>query len=112
MARNKTPYDDDGFKRWADDMRKRLIPKMKDSANILMIAPNLSETKFDIQFAVQIGAAILLEKPLILVVGVGRVVPPKLLAIADKIVNVDFNDMNDAGMQEQIARALTDLGKQ
>ena len=59
----------------------RLIPKMEGAASVLMIAPSLDE-KFDIQFALQIGASILLEKPLILLVHSGRAIPPKLRAIA------------------------------
>jgi len=105
----RNPYDSDGFRRWADDMRKRLIPQMRGSEHVLMIAPNM-DAKFDIEFAVQIGAAILLEKPLILVVHAGRVVPPKLLAIADKIIEADLND--EAGIQEQIRKAMNDLGPQ
>ena len=111
MGKHNTPYDDDGFRRWADDMRKRLIPKMRESEHVLMIAPNL-DSKFDIEFALQIGATILLEKPLILVVAQGRVIPPKLLQIADRLVEVDFDNMNEADAQKQIRDAMNDLGRQ
>jgi hypothetical protein len=107
----KDPYDGDDFQRYADDMRKRLIPKMRESEHVLMIAPNLDD-KFDIQFALQIGAAILLEKPLILVVAVDRVIPPKLRAIADKIIDVDFAALDETDIQAQIRRAMDDLGRQ
>src|SRR5262245_37075631 len=107
----KSPYDDDEFRRWADDKRRRLIPKMRGSDNVLLLAPNLS-AKFDIEFALQIGAAILLEKPLVLVVQSGRTVLPKLRAIADKIIEMDLDDSNDPAVQERIRQALTELGKQ
>lgn len=114
MKRKPTsPYEGDDFRRWADDMRARLIPKMRESASVLMIAPNLSE-KFDIEFALQIGAAILLEKPLILLVPAGRVIPPKLRAIADRIIEADLDraTMDAADIQKQIRQAFTDFGKQ
>jgi hypothetical protein len=111
--KNKNPYDDDGFRAWADDMRKRLIPNMKDSANVLMIAPNL-DSGFDIEFALQIGATILLEKPLILLVDRKRTIPPKLRAIADRVIETDLENLNVNGsdIQKQIAQAMTDFGKQ
>jgi hypothetical protein len=109
----QNPYDDAGFKRWAGTMRERLIPKMRDSAHILMIAPNMAE-KFDIEFALQIGAAILLEKPLILLVDRTRTIPPKLRAIADRIIETDLDNvtMDSDSIQKQLAQAFKDFEKQ
>ena len=113
MTNKNNPFESDDFKRWADDMRKRLIPKMAESASVLMIAPNMSE-KFDIEFALQIGASILLEKPLILLVHAGRTIPPKLLAIADKVIeaDMDITTMDSEKIQRQLRQAMQDLGKQ
>ena len=105
------PFDSDEFRQWADDMRARMIPKMKDSASVLMIAPRMEE-KFDIEFALQIGSCILLEKPLILLVDRKRTIPPKLRAIADRIVEVDFDAMDSADVQNSIRQAMTDFAKQ
>ena len=104
---------DDGYKRWADDMRARLIPKMRDSAHVLMIAPKIGE-KFDIDFALQIGSCILLEKPLILLVDPSRTIPPKLRAIADRIIEANLDDvtMDAPEIQRQLRQAMADLGKQ
>lgn len=112
-ARHDNPYESDQFRSWADTMRARLIPKMRDSANVLMIAPNMSE-KFDIEFALQIGATILLEKPLILLVDRGRSIPPKLRAIADRIIEADLDmlTMDSPDIQRQLAQAMADFAKQ
>ena len=107
--RPENPYDSAEFRSWADDMRERLIPKMRGSAHVMMIAPSM-DTKFDIEFAVQIGAAILMEKPLILLVQEGRTVPPKLLKVADRIIETDLRDTAKA--QDQIAQAIFDFGRQ
>lgn len=108
----KDPFERDDYKAWAADMRKRMIPKMRESANVMMIAPDMS-TEFDIDFALQIGSCILLEKPLILLVDRTRTIPPKLRAIADRVIEVDLKDRtNDSDIQEQIRRAMTDLAKQ
>lgn len=114
-ARRDNPYDSPDFKRWADTMREKLIPNMADSANVLMIAPDLETAQFDIEFALQIGACILLEKPLILLAQRGRTIPPKLRAIADRIIESDdlgSPDMNAAEIQDQLQQAFIDFGKQ
>lgn len=111
--RGSNPYENRDFLRWADDMRARLIPKMKDSASVLMIAPDMS-TKFDIEFALQIGASILLEKPLILLADKKRNIPPKLRAIADRIIEADLDNvtMDAPEIQRQLKQAMDDFGKQ
>jgi hypothetical protein len=112
-AARANPYKSDEFLYWADTMRAQLIPKMKDSASVLMIAPDMN-TSFDIEFALQIGASILLEKPLILLVHNGRSIPPKLRAIADRIIETDMDKMTmDAPeIQRQLQQAIIDFGKQ
>jgi hypothetical protein len=112
-SQRDSPYKSDDFLYWADTMRARLIPKMRDSAHVLMIAPNMS-AGFDIEFALQIGAAILLGKPLILLVDRGRNIPPKLRAIADRIIETDLDrlTMDAADIQQQLTQAFKDFGKQ
>ena len=99
------------FEFWADMMRERLIPKMKDSASVMMIAPDIS-TKFDIEFALQIGACILLEKPLVLLADKTRTIPPKLRAIADRIIETDNLSMDTPDVQRQLQQFITDFRKQ
>lgn len=113
MKRSKSPYDSDDFKRWADTMRSQLIPEMRQSAHVLMIAPS-TDAEFDIAFALQVGASILLGKPLILLAHRGRTVPPKLKAIADRIIEVDLDEttMDAADIQRQLKQAFDDFGKQ
>jgi hypothetical protein len=104
------PFDDPDYKKWANDLRKNLIPKMRGSQQILMLAPDIGN-KFDIDFAVQIGATILMEKPLLLIVYPGRTVPPKLRAIADQIVEIEDGESDDV-VQERIRLAVVQLERQ
>jgi hypothetical protein len=80
---------------------------METSASVLMIAPRM-DGKFDIEFALQIGASILLEKPLILLADRTRVIPPKLRAIADRIIETDLDNvtMDAPEIQRQIKEAI------
>ena len=94
--------------------QKRALDPQDEGLPLLrvMIAPRTDE-KFDIEFALQIGSSILLGKPLILLLHSGRVVPPKLRAIADRIIETDLDASMDAPeIQKQIAQAMIDFGRQ
>jgi hypothetical protein len=103
------PFKTKEWKRHADRLRKELIPKMRDSAVTLIIGPDLERSDFDIDFAVQIGAAILLEKPLLVVVPEGRVLPPKLAAVADRVIVLREEK---AATQDEIRQFMIDFAKQ
>jgi hypothetical protein len=108
----KDPTDHPIWKRFEAHVRNDLIPKMKASASVLLIAPDIS-TPFDVQFAVQIGASVLLEKPLVLIVEGNRTVPPKLERVADRIIRADLStERGMAAVDEEIARFMTDYGRQ
>ena len=100
---------DPEWKRLERRVRHDLLPKMKESATTMIIAPD-TDTDFDLMFAIQIGASILLEKPLLVMKPRGRTVLPKLERIADRVIEMDPD--NDAGMQEQIAAFFRDFGLQ
>jgi hypothetical protein len=90
-------------------MRREVIPKMRDSAITLVIGPDFAGSQFDVDFAVQIGASVLLEKPLLVVVPKGRVLPPKLVTIADRIIEMTDDD---AATGEAIRQFMTDFARQ
>jgi hypothetical protein len=85
-----------------------MLPKMRESATVLVLAPTVG--KFDVQFAVQIGAAILLEKPLLVIMPTGQTVAPKLARIADRIIYTD--GPGDPRTQDDIKKFMDDFGKQ
>jgi hypothetical protein len=100
------------WRRFERDIRENMIPKMRDSAKVLVIAPDIS-SEFDVAFAVQIGASVLLEKPLIVVVDEGRTVPPKLERIADRIVYADLKTtFGRQRVEQEMLRFFDDFGKQ
>ena len=75
-----------------DDFLKRaeaeMFPKMQDSAMSVVIF----RAKPDPKLAIEVGAAILMDKPLILVVQPGEVVPPVLARISSAIVEGKLDD--------------------
>jgi hypothetical protein len=81
--------DNSGFRQFAKEWLKDVAPKIRDSAFTITIAPTGGTV--DVKIAVEIGYSILLDKPLIVFCPKGRVVAPKLLRIADHIVEGDFD---------------------
>lgn len=95
---------DPEWKAFEADARKNLVPMLKGSAVYMAINPG---DDVDIKFAVELGLAIMLDKPLIVVSSADRKVPAKLRAIADEIIEVDFDDL--AASSEAMAAAFTRL---
>lgn len=81
--------DDPDFQEFAQLVRELVAPNIKASAYVITIAPEGGNA--DIKQAVEIGLAILMNKPLIVLKMPGRVVAEKLLRIADHIVEGDMN---------------------
>lgn len=83
-----SPFNTDAFREFAQRTLSRTLPKILDSAYVITIAPEAGTA--EIQMAVEIGLAILHEKPLIVMAQDGRVHGEKLLRIADHVVRGDL----------------------
>jgi hypothetical protein len=105
-------HDDDAeWRRFEKHVRETLVPKMAESETVLVISPDFGT--FDVEFALQIGASVLLEKPLLVVLPEGRVMPPKLERIADRIITVDLlSERGPQHIQDELKRFFTDFRKQ
>jgi hypothetical protein len=86
----KDPYKTKEWRIVQKAAREDLVPRMLLSENVIMLQPDNS-VDFDVAFAVEIGASIMLDKPLILIVDRGRTPYPRLARIADKVINVDMS---------------------
>ena len=84
--------------------REQTVAKMSDSAFVTSI---VTGGEPDIKFALETGLALLLDKPIVLLVVHGARIPPKLRAIADGIIEVDDLD-TEAGARE-VARQLKEF---
>ena len=93
---------------WDDfvkNFRETTLRDMVGSAVAMMISPG-PEEEFNVEYALQLGAAIVLNKPLIVLCARGQHPPPKLAAIADRVVYADVD--TEAGRQ-RVKAALKDL---
>lgn len=90
--------------RWMNDALVNMIPKLKSSQLALSIFPRDGEG--DIKYYLELGAAIMLGKPLIVIAEPGQSLPPKLEAVADEIVRVTW-PLGDADDNPELFAAIT-----
>jgi hypothetical protein len=84
-----------------DDANNRLIPILKNSAFQI----GIYDGRISAHFCLEIGAAVLLDKPILLVALRGCDIPLNLLKVAKEIIYA--NRLNDPGVEEQLKGALS-----
>lgn len=101
--------DDAEWDRWVAHIRKETVAKMADSAFVMSLVPS-GET--DIKFAVELGLAIMLDKPIVALAVRGTEVPPGLRRVAHAIIEVDDIDVEAGRMelQRKLEPVLEGLG--
>jgi hypothetical protein len=95
-------------RREVKDWARRAVHGVDESAIYLGILDEGPLDEARIEFTLQLGHALLTDKPIILTVPYGVVLPVKLAAIADKVVR--FDPANKESMVPGLTAALTELG--
>jgi hypothetical protein len=80
--------DKEAWERFVTYQREHTLHAMADSAFVMSIVP---KEDVDIKFAVELGMAIMLNKPLFCVVQPDAEIPDKLRRVADFIAFVDID---------------------
>ena len=108
----ENPWDDPEGRAFARHVRDVTIPMLKDSALTMgLLSPASTGASFDVRQAVEIGASLLMGKPLVLAVEPGSHVPDGLARAADEIVEVDLKGDPEgtaatlAAVHERVLRA-------
>lgn len=96
-------FDDPQFDEWELDVRENLLEPMKDSAIVM----TLFTGPIDVKIAVEIGFAVLLDKPIVVCALAGAAVPENLRKVATEIVELDVLD--DLAAHTRIADVLASL---
>jgi hypothetical protein len=97
-------FDDPAVKKWARHIIDDTVPKMRNSAIVVQMVPDGTG---DVKFWVELGASIMMDKPIVAVVFGDAKVPEKLKLIADDIVRLP-EGANPAGA-DKLAAALSKL---
>lgn len=87
---------------WKDQDRRDLVPKLASSSYVVALDPG---PNVDPQQALELGYAVLLDKPIIVVVQAGRAdeVNPGLRRIAHSVIQLRQPLTTDAGAQQLMA---------
>jgi hypothetical protein len=108
------PFDDPTAVAWAKHVLDDMAPKMSDSSLVVSIAPSNQgkHVQGDVKYWVELGASIMMDKPIIVVVMTDQEIPPKLALVADEVVRLP-DGVNAAGskeLQDAIQRVMERLG--
>lgn len=93
------PWDEPSAKAWVHHVITDMVPKLESSACTISLVP---DDVGDVKFWVELGASIMLDKPILLVVTGMRPIPPKLALLADDIVRLPHG-INASGSEELAA---------
>lgn len=104
-------WGESGAKKWLRAVLDGMAPKVQGSAATISLVPG-HDGKFsegDAKFWVELGASIMMDKPIIAVAEPGQVIPERLKRVADVVLYVDLS-APDAGdrVQAAIDRVLGD----
>jgi hypothetical protein len=77
-------WQEPSAKAWVHHVLDDMVPKLESSALVAMLVPD--DREGDVKFWVELGASIMMNKPIIAIVFTDAEVPPKLASIADEIV--------------------------
>lgn len=75
------------FDQYVDHFRREVVQNMNDSAYVMSLVPG----EFDVKFATELGAAVMMDKPILAVMMPGAKVTKKLELVVDKIVYADID---------------------
>jgi hypothetical protein len=82
---------DPSSKAWINDVLEEMAPKMEQSAFVISLVPE--DRTGDVKFWVELGASIMMNKPILIVAVGGQQLSDKLLAVADEVVYVPDGDV-------------------
>ena len=84
--------EDPWYRKYRAHFLKDVLPMLDDSAFSISIAPSSASDakKGDVKYWTELGASIMLDKPIILIVEPDAVIPERLRKVADAIIAVDI----------------------
>jgi hypothetical protein len=98
----KKLFNDPEMKAFLKRGEAEMFPKVQESAVCMMLYTD----KIDAKIALELGAIILLDKPLVLIAEKNTPIPARLLRIADAVIDLTDWKANPAKAQRTITDAL------
>ncbi|MHA2427579.1 MAG: hypothetical protein ACXADB_06115 [Candidatus Hermodarchaeia archaeon] len=96
------------FDAWAKRILNEVVPKVEGSDIFVSVTPS-SPDKVDVKFAVELGLAIMMDKPIIATMQPGTKIPAKLAAVVDEFVEMDYDNIPDSSRRlGEVAQELAE----
>jgi len=89
------PMDSEEFREYAEHVLAEMFPKLAGSALAVSIAPGQTlgpddaPDVGDVKYWVELGAMIMLDKPILVFAAPGQPLPERLVRVADEVVRAD-----------------------
>jgi hypothetical protein len=96
------PWRSPSAKRWVRHVLDEMAPKLEGSAFTISLVPG--DREGDVKFWVELGASIMMDKPIIAVVMGDAPIPERLERVADEIVRCP--EGVDPGASGELAEAI------
>lgn len=94
------PWQEPTAKAWIRHVLREMVPKMADSTLVISLVPG--DDSGDVKFWVELGASIMMDKPILALIMGDRPIPAKLQAVADEVVRLP-NGVDPAGSEAVVA---------
>lgn len=95
------PFEGDEWEDFVDRVIDGLVPQLRDTTMVASIIPN--DMRGDVKFWVELGASIMMNKPIVAVCFNDQPLPPKLAMIVDEVIRVPRGDTVAAADQLEAA---------
>lgn len=96
-------YDDPEFEEFAEAVQEDLYPKIESSALVM----TLFAGPVDVKLALEMGFALLMDKPIVVAKFPGTTLSEKLMKVADIVI--DYDPTNPNNTADQIAEVIDRL---
>jgi hypothetical protein len=96
-----TPEERAEWERLVDDFRRDALDKITDSKAFISIVPDTDD--LDVKMAMELGAAIMMDKPICLLQMPGRKIPGSLRRLASRVI---IGDPDTEAGRDQIAQEI------
>lgn len=97
---SKDPFEDPEFKAWLKRAKEEMFPKMKESA----LSVTIFNSEPDPKLCIEVGAAVLFDKPLIILAPNGAKLPANLKRLASAII---FGSPSEESTIRELNAAVT-----
>ena len=102
-------WSDPDTKAWMARASADLVPRLSASDLNVSLLKGGTASEASIQFAVELGLSIMMDKPILAVVLDGQPIPPKLLAVADGVVHLHDRELRTPAGQKKVAQAISKM---